>query len=391
MQTIARANRVYDDEKENGLIVDYGNVYKQLEKAYAVYGEGDDRGSSDAKDDDENKIELLEQIAGELKESIRATRGYLRELDFNLTELMNAKPMDKLAKLNEATDCVSLNENTRTKFEMMARDVFRKYKALYPEEQIKPFIREFSAIEAIYGQLNQKVKSADITDIMMGLQSLVDESIFVMQPTEPHLEDPYIDLSSLDFDQLKAAFANVKKKNTLVFDLQKAIDRKLKQMVEENPLRLEFYEEYKRIIDEYNRGKDTNATEEAFDNLTKFYQTLSKEESRAVREGLTEETLAIFDLLKKDSLTQKEIGKVKKVAQDTLEALKEEKLKLNYWRESTQIRAQIKTAIYDKLLWLPEMAYPEAEVLERADIVYQHIFTNYPGGGRSVYGIVGEA
>lgn len=40
MQTIARANRVYDDEKENGLIVDYGNVYKQLEQAYSVYGEG---------------------------------------------------------------------------------------------------------------------------------------------------------------------------------------------------------------------------------------------------------------------------------------------------------------------------------------------------------------
>ncbi|MCW8899063.1 MAG: type I restriction endonuclease subunit R, partial [Gammaproteobacteria bacterium] len=40
MQTIARANRVYDDEKENGLIIDYGNVYKQLEKAYSVYGEG---------------------------------------------------------------------------------------------------------------------------------------------------------------------------------------------------------------------------------------------------------------------------------------------------------------------------------------------------------------
>src|SRR5690606_6450470 len=37
MQTIARANRVYDDEKENGLIVDYGNVYQQLRKAYSIY------------------------------------------------------------------------------------------------------------------------------------------------------------------------------------------------------------------------------------------------------------------------------------------------------------------------------------------------------------------
>ncbi len=33
MQTIARANRVYDDEKENGLIVDYGNVYKAIRKS----------------------------------------------------------------------------------------------------------------------------------------------------------------------------------------------------------------------------------------------------------------------------------------------------------------------------------------------------------------------
>ena len=46
MQTIARANRVYDDEKENGLIIDYGNVYKQLEKAYSVYGEGKNGGNS---------------------------------------------------------------------------------------------------------------------------------------------------------------------------------------------------------------------------------------------------------------------------------------------------------------------------------------------------------
>ena len=39
MQTIARANRVYDDEK-SGLIVDYGNVYQKLEEAYSIYGEG---------------------------------------------------------------------------------------------------------------------------------------------------------------------------------------------------------------------------------------------------------------------------------------------------------------------------------------------------------------
>lgn len=386
MQTIARANRVYDDEKENGLIVDYGNVYKQLEKAYSVYGEGGDRGGSGGTgSDDENPrpVELLEKLAEELQESIRATKGYLKELGFNLSDLMNAKPMEKLAKINQATDAVCLNETTRAKFEIMARDVFRKYKALYPEEQIKPFIKQFNAIEAIYDQLNQKVKTADIIEIMLQLQTVVNESVFINEVSEP--EPDYIDLSNLDFDKLKAAFAKVNRKNTMVFDLQQAIEKKLKQMVKENPLRLEFYEKYKEIIEEYNNGKDINATKKAFDDLSDFLKSLSEEDSRAIREGLDEETLAIFDLLKKDNLKDKEIDEVKKVAKQTLDSLKAEKLKIERWRESTQLRAQVKTTIYDTLLWLPQEPYSEDEVNEKTNVIYQHIFTNYPGGGQSVY------
>src|SRR5690554_1325937 len=389
MQTIARANRVYDDEKENGLIVDYGNVYKQLEKAYSVYGEGGDRGGSGGSGTggdggNERPVELLEKLAEELQESIRATKGYLKELGFNLTDLMNAKPMEKLAKINQATDTICLNETTRTKFEIMARDVFRKYKALYPEEQIKPFIKQFNAIEAIYDQLNQKVKTADITEIMLQLQALVNESVFINEVAEPK-QDECIDLSNLDFDKLKAAFAKINRKNTVVFDLQKAIEQKLKQMVKENPLRLEFYEKYKEIIEEYNNGKDINATKKAFDDLSDFLKTLSEEDSRAIREGLDEETLAIFDLLKKDNLKDKEVDEVKKVAKQTLDSLKAEKLKIERWRESTQLRAQVKTTIYDTLLWLPQEPYSEDEVNEKTNVIYQHIFTNYPGGGQSVY------
>lgn len=386
MQTIARANRVYDDEKENGLIVDYGNVYKQLEKAYSVYGEGGDRGGSGGpggKDENPRPVELLEKLAEELQESIRATKGYLKELGFNLSDLMNAKPMEKLAKINQATDAVCLNETTRAKFEIMARDVFRKYKALYPEEQIKPFIKQFNAIEAIYDQLNQKVKTADIIEIMLQLQTVVNESVFINEVSEP--EPDYIDLSNLDFNKLKAAFAKVNRKNTMVFDLQQAIEKKLKQMVKENPLRLEFYEKYKEIIEEYNNGKDINATKKAFDDLSDFLKTLSEEDSRAIREGLDEETLAIFDLLKKDNLKDEEVDEVKKVAKQTLDTLKAEKLKIERWRESTQLRAQVKTTIYDTLLWLPQEPYSEDEVNEKTNVIYQHIFTNYPGGGQSVY------
>ncbi len=122
------------------------------------------------------------------------------------------------------------------------------------------------------------------------------------------------------------------------------------------------------------------------EHLNDFLQTLSFEDSRAIREGLTEETLAIYDLLKKDNLTDKETQKVKELAKQTLDKLKEKKLRLDYWRESTKISSQVKTTISDTLMYLPMDSYPKREVDEKANLVYQHIFTSYPGGGTSIYG-----
>ena len=385
MQTIARANRVYDDEKENGLIVDYGNVYEQLEKAYSVYGEGT-KGQGGGKGEGK-PVEQLAELEGELKKAIQEVKDYLKSVNFNLTDLKNAKPMEKIGKLKEAADCVCLNETTRTSFEIMARNVFRKYKALYPEEQIKPHIKDFNAIEAIYNLLNQNVKTADVTEIMMELQSLVSDSVVVKENEVADKEGVYVDLSTLDFDKLKAAFAKTPRKNTLTYNLQQAIEKKLQQMLKENPLRLEFYDRYKEIIADYNAGKTLENTVKAFENLNDFIKDLTVEEQRAVRENLEDqEALAIFDLLREGkTLEGKELKQVKKVARETLDKLKAEKLKIERWRESRQITAQVKGVIYDNLLWLPEDAYTDEDVSLKTISVYQHIYSNYYGGGKSVY------
>lgn len=383
MQTIARANRVYDDEKENGLIVDYGNVYRKLEEAYAVYGEGDGKNSNHPTDGDEPPISPAERLEGltvELAASIIVVRQFLLGVEFELDSLMNSSsPMEKLGLIKKAMNCICLNEKTRTEFEFSARDVFRKYKALYPEEQIKPFIKEHNAIEAIYEQLNQKVKAADITAVIRRLQQEVDLSVTIEGTSGS--DDDFVDLSKLNFDKLRLAFQKSDNKNLLVFDLQEAIERKLEEMLQQNPLRLEFYEKYKKIIDDYNSGKDIQAVQKAFDELQELMQSLSEEQQRAMSEGLDEETLAIFDLLKKPSLSKKEEDEVKQVAIKTLETLKQEKLKIDRWRESTQITAQVKTVIFDCLQWLPQESYDDDEVNLKSEIVFQHIFAYKPDFG----------
>ncbi|WP_426429963.1 type I restriction endonuclease subunit R [Winogradskyella sp. HB-48] len=386
MQTIARANRVYDDEKENGLIVDYGNVYKQLEKAYSIYGEGS-KGSGNTNNPGK-PVEPLEDVEIELKQAIKDVKTYLKELKFSLQDLKDAKPMSKIAKIKQATDAVCLNETTRTTFETMARNVFRKYKALFPSEKLKKHVKDFNAIEAIYTALNQNVKGADVTQIIMDLQAIVSDSVTIQDNIiKENEEDVYVDLASLDFDKLRAAFTKTPRKNTLVFNLQDAIEQRLEQMMKENPLRIEFYDRYKKIIQEYNKGKSLEDTIKTFENLSNFIKDLSFEEQRVVRENLKDqETLAIFDLLKEGKeLTPKEIKDVKKVAAKTLESLKSEKLKIDNWRESRQIKAQVKSLIYDNLLYLPQERYSDEEVGIKTANVYQHIFTNYYGSGRNVY------
>lgn len=65
--------------------------------------------------------------------------------------------------------------------------------------------------------------------------------------------------------------------------------------------------------------------------------------------------------------------------------LKSEKLKVENWRESRQVKAQVKSTIYDNLLYLPEDFYTDEEVGIKTASVYQHIYTNYYGGGKSLY------
>lgn len=173
MQTIARANRVYDDEKENGLIVDYGNVYRQLEKAYATYGEGKGQEGSTEQDGDGplsgKPTAPVAGIADELTEAIRETKRHLSSLGFELDDLHTATPMERIGLIKAGTNAVCLNDTTRTTFEMLARNVFRKYKALFPEPEAQPFTPDRDAIDALYRPLQQQVRTADVTHVMLEL------------------------------------------------------------------------------------------------------------------------------------------------------------------------------------------------------------------------------
>jgi type I restriction enzyme R subunit len=95
---------------------------------------------------------------------------------------------------------------------------------------------------------------------------------------------------------------------------------------------------YEKIVAEYNRDKDRVTIEQTFEALFRLEQGLEDEERRAVREGLDEESLAIFDLLRKPELTAKEIKRIKLVAVELLRSLKGKIREIDHWRDRETTR-----------------------------------------------------
>ena len=175
---------------------------------------------------------------------------------------------------------------------------------------------------------------------------------------------------------------NTKKKNTTVQSLKTVIEKKLQLLVQRNPLRTNFQEHYEKIIAEYNKEKDRQSIEATFEALLKFVQELDEEESRAMQEGMDEETLAVYDLLLKADLTPKEIQRIKKIAKELLVLLKEKLKNLYSWQDKEPTRDKVKVLIrnflWDEKTGLPVDFYSQSDVDKTAEAVFYHVYRAYP-------------
>ena len=191
-----------------------------------------------------------------------------------------------------------------------------------------------------------------------------------------------VDLARIDFEKLAEKF-NTGRKRTEAERLRAALISKLTSMIRANPTRIDYMERFQALIDAYNAGSIN--VEEFFRQLMEFTKRLNEEDQRTIAEGLTDEELALFDLVTKPDveLTPKERDDVKKVAHELLETFKQEKLVLD-WRKKQQTRAGVQLTIEQALDRLPEVFTIDV-YRQKVQRVYQHVYDSYFGEGRSVY------
>jgi len=114
MQTIARANRVFPD-KDNGLIVDYVGVFRNLEKALAIYG------AANAEPGVDSPIQYIKALVAELGAAIDTVVGFCATNGVDLPALRDASGFAHIALRDAAVESLLRDEDTRTTFLAAAR------------------------------------------------------------------------------------------------------------------------------------------------------------------------------------------------------------------------------------------------------------------------------
>ena len=377
MQTIARANRVFRD-KQNGLIVDYVGVFRNLQKALAIYGAAQDGGG-------DTPIRDKSELVRELSEAIAATTTFSLDRQVDPAAIRDARGFDREKLKEDAMAAMVINDETRRQYLNLAGTVDKLFKSLLPDARAFEFSPICNVFKVVAEKIRSELPTVDISAVMADVEALLNQSIaadgYVMPPVS---NDPsrYIDLSQIDFEVLKAQF-DKGKKTIEVQKLRAKVAVKLAQMVKLNRTRMDFLDEFQKMIDEYNAGSSN--VETFFAKLTAFTMKLSDEDKRGLAENLSEEELVIFDLLTRPNiaLTKTEIAEVKKVAKSLLDKLKREMLVLG-WRKHQTSRARLVITINELMKKLPR-TYTKELYQSKCDAVYQHFYESYLGEGKSVY------
>ena len=207
--------------------------------------------------------------------------------------------------------------------------------------------------------INSIIERTNIDSIDLKISELLDRSVVADDNavSQPEYTAEYkivstgkiLDLSKIDYDKLKTEFKLAPYKNIQIADLRSFLENKLDRMLQQNTTRTDFAQRLQFIIDRYNAGG--SATENYYEALVDFAQNLKQESERHLREGLTEDELELFDLLKQDKMIAADIQKVKLAAKSLLARLMatQPKVLVQDWHKDDQSKLRVKSTVEEIL------------------------------------------
>ena len=370
MQAIARVNRVFPG-KNNGLVVDYVNVFSYMKKALSDYAA--------SANGDEYPAKNIETLIENLEASIIECDIFLKEIGVNLDSIIDeAKTLDQLDLLREAYVRILEKDEWKEKFKVLSNLVMNLYDASKPEIfEIHWDNNKLPAISYINGLMVNRIDDEKLQKAKVKMSETLDQSVSAENKKGEVKPDIYqgqvIDLSKLDVEAVRKVINESPYKALEIENLRDFIEKLLLQLINKNCTRINFSERYKNIIDRYNAGGSEN--EDYYEKLLELIEELKKEQSRSTFMGLEEEELEIYDLLTRDrKLSKDEEQKVILAAKNLYQKLISEKTNVMVvdWYKDEQPRQKVSNLIRSSLDADLPMSYNKEVFNEKTELLLNH-------------------
>ena len=372
MQAIARANRI-NEGKENGLIVDYIGIVPYLEKALADYTINKQK---------TKKIKPTisrEELIKKVEENCKAIVDFLNDYGFKLSELTDTNDKNlKIRKIREAVNIlVTPPEDKKKKFSLLCSQFFRLYKYLLPSEISNQLRKDKGGIEVIYKRMNKKHTPADITNVLIEMQKVVNDYIKLDEDFSTPTESVKIDISEINFEVLQKEFEKVKEKAIVIHDIAEILNASIDALCCEVPSSTQFFEHYKEMIENYNKAQDKAEIRKVFEELQKTAKTLTEEQNRYIKLGFKDrKELAVYELLFNEDLSKNDIKKIKELSVKLLAIIKERLAEMHNPFAKPETSTSIDILIRDTL-WkeLPDSCFDDLEIYRHK--IFDYIQSQY--------------
>ncbi len=219
LQAIARVNRVYDDVKTYGLIVDYWGVSEALQEALQIFSPSDIKGALTPKSDELPRLQSRHQAA---------MRFFIRIKDKD--------------DLNACVN-VLVPEDVRAEFTEAFRKFSQSLDMILPDPKGLPYVRDFRWLGKIHDAAAARFRdqSLDIADCGPKVRKLIEEAI-VADGIQILVQK--VGLFSKDFDEkLKA----LKTDDARASEMEHAIRREIHLKLDEDPA---YYESLRQRLEQ---------------------------------------------------------------------------------------------------------------------------------------------
>lgn len=382
MQAIARINRVYPG-KNSGLIVDYLNLFKSMKRALGEYANPDN--------EDEMPVKNIEAMLDLLDQTIDEIYRFCKNLNIDFDKILEIdRAFSRITLFEEYLNILLDKDDYKEEFKIYTNLCRNIYDASKPEVFEKRWNNKYlTIIFYLDDMFRAAVRDVNIDRAKIELDKILDLSVKASYLNEDDDRFEYgikpmktISLEQIDTSEVKRKIQESPYKNIEIQELRNFIEEKLAKLLQNNKSRISFSEKYREILDKYNSGNSSN--ENYYEDLIDFVEDLKEEDERSIKEGLTEEELELYDLLRKENLTKKEEEQVKLSARKLYETImkKDSGIQVVDWYKDEQPRGKVKIRI-EKTLddYLPK-SYNREIFSRKSEIIFTHIMEKAMMGNR---------